>query len=444
MSAPVPVATQAYALERPAPRSRPKVAWKDASGAHAVVLDRSVACGSAKEAALVIDDRTVSRLHAELAVENDGLWVKDLGSRNGTYVNGIKVGAARVPQGGVLRLGAVEIQVAYLAPEEPSDLWPEASFGPLYGRTAVMREVFALIAKYGRTAFSVLVTGETGTGKELVARALHDASAAASGPFVVVDCASLPDTLLESELFGHARGAFTGALATRIGAFEAAHGGTIFIDEIGELPLALQPKLLRVLESRAVRRVGESEWRPIDVRVVSATHRDLRTMVSRGAFREDLYFRLAVLPIHLPPLRDRAADIPLLLDRFLAPSPPAIAPELLADLARRPWPGNVRELRNFAQRLGAMGIEAAMASLDGTADAPAPSIASPADADGAALARDLTRLPFKEFRERWIEEGERAYVRRALAENGNNGPAAARASGLERTYFFRLTKKLGL
>ena len=197
------------------------------------------------------------------------------------------------------------------------ELWPGPQFGRLIGPSVKMRELFARLARIARAPASVLIEGETGTGKELVARAIHDASPRAGRPFVVIDCGALPENLLDAELFGHARGAFTGAVAARAGAFESAEGGTVFLDEIGELPLGVQPKLLRVLESRAVRRLGENDHRPVDVRVLSATHRDLRTMVNSRAFREDLYFRLAVLPVRVPPLRERPGDIIALAQHFL-------------------------------------------------------------------------------------------------------------------------------
>jgi transcriptional regulator with GAF, ATPase, and Fis domain len=251
---------------------------------------------------------------------------------------------------------------------------------------------------------------------------------------VIVDCAALASSIIEGELFGHARGAFTGAVAARAGSFEAAHGGTIFLDEIGELPPALQPKLLRVLESRTIKRLGESEHRPIDVRLVAATHRDLRRMVNAAAFREDLYFRIAVLPLVLPPLRARKDDIPLLFRHFLA-GRQTVEPISERELAEMPWLGNVRELRNFVERVCAIGARDAMQSShasNGTA-------ASPAAATAVAFDQ-----PFKEFRERWIDHGEREYLRRLLERHGRNVPSAAEAAGLDRTYVYRLIRKHGL
>jgi transcriptional regulator with GAF, ATPase, and Fis domain len=194
-----------------------------------------------------------------------------------------------------------------------------------------MRKLFATLERVAATDYSVLVNGDTGTGKELVARALHHESSRRSQPFIVVDCAAIPESLIESQLFGHARGAFTGALTARTGDFEAANGGTIFLDEIGELPPSVQPKLLRVLESRTIRRVGESQPRPVDVRIISATHRDLLSMVGAGTFREDLYFRIASVPVRIPPLRDRLEDLPLLVQRFLPPSHTGVLPADLAE-----------------------------------------------------------------------------------------------------------------
>jgi len=214
--------------------------------------------------------------------------VRDLGSTNGTWVDGVLVQSARIPPEGAMRLGATTLSLSLSANPSTIPLWPHDQFGPLVARSDSMRELFLLLSKYAQTSSAVLIQGETGTGKELVARAIHEASPRAEQPFVVVDCAALPETLLESELFGNARGAFTGAVAARAGAFETASGGTVFLDEIGELPITMQPKLLRVLESQTVRRLGESEHRRIDVRFIAATNRDLQSMVATGGFREDL------------------------------------------------------------------------------------------------------------------------------------------------------------
>jgi transcriptional regulator with GAF, ATPase, and Fis domain len=429
--------TQAYPLEAPTPRASATIHWTDATGPHEHVVLRPVVIGAADEAGVTVRDRTVSRAHASLEPRADGLWVVDLASRNGTFIGDLRVESARLPEGARLRLGGLEITVTYSAEVTAPDVWPQGRFGGLIGRTAVMRELFANMAQYAATPFPVLIGGETGTGKELVARALHDHSPARAGPFVVVDCGALPGSLLDSELFGHVRGAFTGADADRPGAFELADGGTVFLDEIGELPLALQPKLLRVLEAQTVRRVGASGYRRVKVRFLFATHRDLRAMVAARSFREDLYFRLAVLVLQVPPLRERRGDIPMLLDSFLAPRTAAeLGPDMLATLAEQPWPGNVRELRNFADRVRALGVAHAKAVLQEDAilaPASAPQPASPS-----------TSEPFKEFRERWIEEGERAYVRAALAAANGNISAAARAAGVDRTYMFRLVRKLGL
>jgi transcriptional regulator with GAF, ATPase, and Fis domain len=312
----------------------------------------------------------------------------------------------------------------------PIELWPESRFGGLIGGSVPMRELFAQMARVARTDAPVLILGETGTGKELAARAIHDASPRTAGPFVIVDCAALADNLIEGELFGHTRGAFTGAVAARAGSFEAASGGTIFLDEIGELPLAVQPKLLRALESQTVKRLGENEHRKVDVRLVAATHRDLRTMVNAGAFREDLYFRIAVLPLVLPPLRARPADVGALFRHFLNGRPP-IVPISDSELGQMPWLGNVRELRNFAER-AAIGAKEAR-PFDPAAPAPAP-----------AETPVAFEQPFKEFRERWLEHGEREYLRRLLDRAERNVAGAAEQAGLDRTYVYRLIRKHGL
>jgi transcriptional regulator with GAF, ATPase, and Fis domain len=461
MAEPPIVATQVdpYALEPAKERPVPRLTWTDSSGPHEVVIERGANVGSAPTSEVVVADRAVSRVHAFVELKDDGLWVRDVGSRNGTYVNGVKVADARIPNGGTLRVGTTEIKVAYGAPQAPKELWPEKSFGSLLGRTAVMRELFAQMGKMAPTNASILVTGETGTGKEVVARALHEASPRAEHPFVVVDCAALPPNLLESELFGHARGAFTGAVNQHEGAFEAADGGTVFLDEVGELPLALQPKLLRVLESRQIRRIGETQHRKVDVRVLSATHRDLRTMVNQGAFREDLFFRLAVLPLNVPPLRERLADLPLLLEGFLGTASREVTNEMIGKLMKLPWTGNVRELRNFAERVAAVGADRALAMATAPGDGESGITRLPGDEDIPTNPRAAVptgdpsedyvieggttwfESGYKDFRDRWNDYGEREYLRRLMLRTNRQTSMASKEAGLDRTYLYRLLRR---
>jgi DNA-binding NtrC family response regulator len=415
-------------------RSRPRVAWTDASGSHVRAIDRTLVVGSASAADLVVADPTVSRLHAELEPRDDGIWVRDLGSRNGTFVGEVLVERARLSPAMSVRVGSTALTLA--DPVEASvELWPSDHFGEMFGRSPAMRELFMTLARVATLDSTVLLVGETGTGKELAASAVHAGSRRASGPFVVVDCGGLPEQLLESELFGHAKGAFTGAAAASEGAIEAANGGTVFLDELGELPIAMQPKLLRVLETRTVRRVGEATHRPVDVRYVCATHRDLPAMVNDGTFREDLYFRVAVLPVTLPPLRERLEDIPLLLEKFLPDLPDAERQALLAEVAGRRWRGNVRELRNFAERVAALGARRALAMADGAARPTA----------GAGQAAMPDGLPSFQTSYRAFTDGmEREYLRQLMTRHAGNAAEAAREAGIDRTYVYRLLRKHGL
>jgi two-component system, NtrC family, response regulator GlrR len=410
--------------------------WTDAGGQRTAVVPFRMVTGSAEGVDLVVKEPTVSRLHAELDPRPSGLWVRDLGSRNGTFIEGVRVESGCVPDRGHLRLGDVELIVHYGPQPAAVQLWAEPRFGPLLGASTPMRELFARLARMAASEATVLIQGETGTGKELVVRALHEASPRAAGPLLVVDCGALPESLLDAELFGHSRGAFTGAAGARAGAFEAAEGGTLFLDEVGELPLPLQPKLLRVLEARTVRRLGENEVRPVNVRFVSATHRDLRTMVNAGAFREDLYFRLAVLPVTVPPLRERPGDIALLARSFVpAASQGLLTAALLAEIEARPWLGNVRELRNFVERLTTLGEREALA---GTPAATAPTTSRP------LLPADWLTLPLRDVRERCSNQMEQEYLRALLERHGRNVSAAAQAAGVDRTYLHRLLRKYGI
>jgi transcriptional regulator with GAF, ATPase, and Fis domain len=436
-------------------RSLPRIEWTEGSQRHARAIDSKTLVGSAPNVGVQLADDTVSRLHAELEPRLDGLWVRDLGSRNGTYLEGIQVTGARVPEGAKIRLGGTEITVTYERRHAAADVWGADSFGQLVGASRVMRELFSTLARIAAIDASLLIQGETGTGKELVARAVHEASPRASRPFVVVDCAALPENLLDVELFGHAKGAYTGSFGTRAGAIEAADGGTVFLDEIGELPIAVQPKLLRVLESRTVRRVGETSHRAVDVRFLSATHRDLLTMVNAGEFREDLYFRLSVVPITVPPLRERKDDIERLTNLFWRVSGGSgpVSPELLHALRQRPWRGNVRELRNFVERARALGAVEALAlthARQGAGSAPppqrqveaAPDSAAPLTAPGLGGENpEVFAQTYKHFREAWVDAGEREYVRRLLARHDRNVAAAAREAEVDRTYIYRLIRK---
>jgi two-component system, NtrC family, response regulator GlrR len=326
--------------------------------------------------------------------------------------------------------------------DEPSRLRQKPiRFGGMVGRSAPMRALFASLEKSAASDATVLLEGETGTGKDASAEAIHGASPRRDGPFVVIDCGAIPPQLFGSELFGCERGAYTGSVA-RAGAFEAASGGTIFLDEIGELLLDLQPKLLRAIERRQVKRVGSTEYRPVDLRVIAATNRSLRVEVDAKRFREDLYYRLAVVRIKLPPLRGRLEDFPLLVEQILAnlcvSGPQADAfreatfTQRLADL---PWPGNIRQLRNHIERCVALGDPHLSPTVD-TRPPPVPDTAP-------RLAID-TSEPLRPARERWTNFFERAYLEAVLAQHDNSVAAAARTAGIDRIHFYRLLWKHGL
>ncbi len=419
----------------------PQLRWVDAAGSHSYLLTGRRMIGSAEDCDISVRDDEVSRLHASFEVTSDGAWVRDLGSRNGTFVNGVRVREARVPDGGSVHVGTTDLWLYYNQNTLELDLWPFERFGPLWGRSVPMREMFAKLYRVASMDSTVLVLGETGTGKELVARALHESSPRSEKPFVVVDCGALAESLLEVELFGNAKGAYTGAMGARAGAIESADGGTVFLDEIGEMPLAMQPKLLRALEGRMVRRVGESQYRNVNVRFIAATHRDLATMVNAGTFREDLYFRLSVVPVTVPPLRERLDDIPLLVDKLMptgARARDVVTPDLLQELRHRSWAGNVRELRNFVERALALGARGALHLAGARVDDHHPSVAPPSEGALPAVSADE---PFKIIRDRWLDHLEREYLRSMMGRHKRDTSAIAQASGLDRSYVYRLMRK---
>src|SRR5215467_5414767 len=313
----------------------------ESRGARAQVGSEIARIGTADGNDLVLVDRTVSRFHCEVSVRGNTIIIRDCGSTNGTLIDGVRIREAEIPPGTLVRIGSSAFRVEL--GEEPAfvEVSGRTCFGELVGASVEIRRVYAVLERLALTDATLLVQGETGTGKDVLARSLHAASRRAAQPFVAVDCGAIPENLVESELFGHVKGAFTGASSDRRGVFEEADGGTLFLDEIGEMPLVLQPKLLRAIESRSIRRVGSSAMRPVDVRIIAATNRALARCVNDGTFREDLYYRLAVVGLTLAPLRTRRDDIPLLARHFYrdiaGDDAPELEQEFLVRLMGRSW-----------------------------------------------------------------------------------------------------------
>jgi two-component system response regulator GlrR len=407
-----------------------------------------VVVGTHPSCDLKLTDRLVSRFHCELAVIEGQIVLRDLGSRNGTRVDDVHVREAFPRWRARIAIGESALVLTEMD-RVSLDLHPDATFDRLVGSSVPMRRVFALLDRCSASDATVLLEGETGTGKDAVTEAIHRKSDRRDGPFIVVDCGAIPAELLESELFGHEKGAFTGAVAPRDGAFAAASGGTLFLDEIGEMPLGLQSKLLHALEHREVKRVGANKYTPVDVRVVAATNRNLREEVNQRRFRSDLYYRLAVLQVKLPPLRERLDDVPALAAHFLdlleqrsrRPVDTSFlrTPEFSAELLSHHWPGNLRELRNYVERCYALREAVRLEPEGAPGDAPE---AAPKAPDGLPLV-DPT-LPLREAREQWSQELERRYLELLLARHGGNVREAARAAGVDRAYLYRLLWKYDL
>jgi DNA-binding NtrC family response regulator len=387
----------------------------------ALRLDKDeLAVGTSPAAELRLTDPTVSRSHLTVRLTAEGWLLSDLGSTNGTFVGGRRVYACSLEPGDIIAIGATRLRLETVRQSVKLALSASSSFGPLIGGSIVARRLFATLETVAHEDVTVLLTGETGVGKDSCAEALHAESARAARPFVVVDCGAIPRALIESELFGHVKGAFTGAQTERIGAFEAADGGTLYLDHVSDMPRELQPKLLRAIERREIRRVGSAQPRRLDVRIIAATTRDLRVEVNRGTFREDLFYRLNVFAIRVPPLRERKADIPILAEHFRreATGDPdgALSDEVLQQLLDHNWPGNVRELRN---RVEAIVLRR----------------------PGELPELEASRTSFREAKRRMVDEFERNFVGELLARSHGNVSEAARLAEMDRPYLIKLLRK---
>ena len=446
------------------------------------IFDQSnIALGAMEDNDLVIEDDTASRYHCRIYQDENSYIIQDLDSTNGTFVNGVRIKEAYHKPGCSVTVGKTDIRFQSL--DERVEILPSnrEAFGDIVGKSVRMREIFGILEKIGPTGVTVVIEGETGTGKEVVARTVHQTSKRAAGPFVVFDCGAVPENLIESELFGHEKGSFTGAIMSRQGLFEMAQGGTIFLDELGELNLDLQPKLLRALEQREIRRVGSNKSVKVDVRVIAATNRNLEDEVRAGRFREDLFYRLSVVRIMLPPLRDRREDIPLLVKHFLRSSNfnrdgnnrvriKGISRDALDCLMHYHWPGNVRELANVIERACSFADTEYVQPEDLSEHISGigiiqrrPDIATPTEESDprsqvpigvpvgvSALDEGGTVMPvgmektFKEAKDAWVSTFERDYIVNLLKRNEANISHAAKEADIDRKYFRKLMKKYGV
>jgi len=447
---------------------RSRLIRTDADGTVAeYIFDQpSVTLGAMEDNDLVVDDDKVSRYHARIYTEGDDFLVEDLKSTTGTWVNRVRVRDAWLKSGSTIRLGNTNFRFSILSEKVEIQPSQHEALGSIVGKSESMRRLMGVIEKVAPTGATIVLEGETGTGKEVVARTIHQCSLRAAQTFIVFDCGAVQQNLIESELFGHEKGSFTGALASRQGLFEMAHGGTIFLDEIGELALDLQPKLLRALEQREVRRVGGNRPIKIDVRVIAATNRDLAAEVKANRFREDLFYRLGVVRLHLPPLRERREDIRLLLQHMLKHGAfnrvgpieggvqrvKGVAHEALASMVNYDWPGNVRELGNVVERacsfaegdfiqvedlpdhIGGNGTVRSRRSEAHPTEPLRPQTSAPL----------LSEQTFKIAKEAWLGAFERDYLATLLARHSGNLSQAAREAEVDRKHFRRLARKYNL
>jgi two-component system, NtrC family, nitrogen regulation response regulator GlnG len=430
------------AIVRQRGRGRLLVVKGQDRGESVAVGDHPITLGSGSGSDVLLSDPTVSRRHLSVEPGDDGVIARDLGSTNGSFVQGARFQELTLGFGAEVTIGHTILK--YVPDEETLDPTPtdEEAFGSLVGRDPKLRKLFRLLGDVANSEATVLLEGETGTGKELLAEEIHRHSARRDGPFVVFDCGAVPSELIESALFGHVRGAFTGAISDRRGAFAEADGGTIFLDEVGELSPEVQPVLLRALDKHAIRPVGGASYEKVSVRVVAATNRNLRNEMTAKHFREDLYYRLAVVRVSVPALRQRLDDIPLLADHFVrqfcGDRHIEIGARELEKLKQHAWPGNVRELRNVIERACAL-CHGDRLEIDETFEVH-PISEEPAAGGGGV---DLD-LPFKQAKARVIDAFEREYIQAQLKRHKGNLSAASRSAEVDRKHFRELLRKHGL
>ena len=397
-----------------------------------ITLGRSTVCD------LPLKDGSVSGIHCEVVAGPEGFLLRDLGSTNGIFMLGHRVRELYLRPGSEFQVGNNLIRFESLDHMVKIPLSKNHRFGSVLGRSVPMREVFAVLERVSTSDLPVLLRGETGTGKELLASGIHSYSFRKNHPYVVLDCGAVPADTIESTLFGHEKGAFTGAVESRRGVFEEASGGTLFIDEVGELAVGLQPKLLRALEQQEIQRVGGVKPIKVDVRIVAATNRDLPALVHQGLFREDLYYRLSVVEVFVPPLRDRPEDVPSLVEQFLNEEERSglrLAEDALLSLQSHSWPGNVRELRNVIERAARLAEGEVIDAGDLHFGR------QPGDRLSLAVGGNL---PYKEAKARLLGQFERQYLAQLMKEHGGNLSAASREAGLARNHLRNLCRKYNI
>ncbi len=396
--------------------------------------------GGTEGADLVLTDPSVSRKHLEISPHDKRFILKDLGSTNGTFIRGLRIGQVDLSGGEEIEIGRSTILFSILDEHEELHLSQNKAFGTMVGRSLAMRQAFAVLERAASSEATLLLEGESGTGKDLAAENVHLLSGRKDAPFVVVDCGAVTPTLIESELFGHCKGSFTGAERDRPGAFESANGGTVFLDEISEIDLSIQPKLLRVLDKRESKRVGENTYRPVDVRIVAATNRDLAHEVEQGRFREDLFYRISVLRVRMPPLRNRYEDLIPLAKAFITKrdanvnTDEILTDQVVAMFLNHDWPGNVRELRNVVERLLLFPDHPETAIKRRTAWTHST----------AAPTLNFLELTFRDVQGRVREHYEKAYLSAILDACNGVMSLAAKKSGLPRQTFYRFINKYKL